>query len=1157
VNAPSAGSDAIPLGTRIAQARASNPKASAWVSANAGSGKTHVLAQRVLRLLLGGAPPSRILCLTFTKAAAANMADRVFKTLAQWTRLSDEALSAAIVASGAEAPDPARLAFARRLFARTIETPGGLKIQTIHAFCERLLHLFPFEANVAAGFRVVEEREAALLLERARAEALAASLGEPSGEARLGALAREAGTDGFDKLLREALDLRGEIAQAAAYWGDSAGYARALAERLGLEPGETVETLEVEMLNGLGGRSAWREVAARLEGGGARDQDLAAALRQAYESGERDTALRAYLSVFFIKNGNPRGGADRRMISKTLEARLPGMLAELQAEQDRLIALDARVRAAATLARSVVLIGLASTVLSAYGRLKARRGLLDFDDLIERTLSLLMRSDAAWVLYKLDSGIDHILVDEAQDTSREQWEILKRLAEDFTSGKGARDLIRTFFAVGDEKQSIYSFQGAAPKMFAEMRREFSGRHMRAKIEFSEIPLHLSFRSAATVLDGVDKTFGVAQTWRGMAADEDKAPPHSAFRSLLRGLVEIWEPIEGASEAAPDHWLMPVDALSAQDPAVQLARRIADVIAGWLSPQSQERVFDSQSGGPRRITPGDIMILVRSRGPFFEAMIRALKEAGVKAAGADRLALSEHIATMDLVSAGRAALLAEDDLALACLMKSPLIDLDDDALLELAPGRDGSLAQALAAATDVRFVEAQRRIDIWRGRARQSPFAFYARLLGEDGGRRALLSRLGPEAGDPIDEFLSLALAHEQREPPSLLAFLDEIEHSDISVKRDMEASGDSVRVMTIHAAKGLEASVVFLPDTCSGPSGRHDPKLFPLEPIRPGEPALIAWSPREGSDPPALALARAAAREAAAGEHRRLLYVAMTRAAERLIIAGFQGSRGRARDCWYDMARAGLDGATVASPAPWNAEESIWRLGEAWRSAEGAPPPSVDEPDPAPPWLFERVGSEQAPAPLNPSRVLARPLRYGDGVGARGEGRLEAGRLSHSLLQYLPDVSPERRRVAGLRFLAARGAGISDDEQHAILHRALTLIDDPRLADLFSVHSRAEVPIAAQIGSPGSLLTSYIGRIDRVAVDATTVWIADFKSGSLGVKEPPAAYVAQLALYRAALAPLYPGRTVRAFLVWLEGPDLVEIASATLDDSLAKVLAKL
>jgi ATP-dependent helicase/nuclease subunit A len=1150
MSAPSYAAGEIPKATRAAQARASDPKASAWVSANAGSGKTHVLAQRVLRLLLGGAPPSRILCLTFTKAAAANMAERVFKTLAQWTRLSDEALGAAIVKAGAAQPDAARLAFARRLFARAIETPGGLKIQTIHAFCERLLHLFPFEANVAAGFRVIEERDAARLLARAQTDALAALSAEPDDERRLAALAREAGADGFDRLLREALGLRGAIADAVAYWGDVARYGEALAASLGLAPGEDGASLEGEMLAGLGGPENWPNIAAQCDLGGKNDNDLAATLREARQAATHEAALKAYTSVFFTKDDKPRGGAERRIVSKPLEARFPGLLARLRAEQDRLVALGDKRKAAQTLDRSLVLLGLVHAILAAYARLKAKRGLLDFDDLIERTLALLTRSDAAWVLYKLDSGVDHILVDEAQDTSKEQWEILKRLAEDFTSGKGAREAIRTFFAVGDEKQSIYSFQGAAPRMFAEMRREFAKRHRGAKLEFAEVPLHLSFRSAAKVLEGVDRIFSVPQTWSGVA-DDEKPPPHEAFRAALPGLVEIWEPIEGASGAASDSWLMPLDAPSSQDPPVQLARRIAGVIGDWLSPGSPDRVHDAQSGGPRRIAPGDIMILVRSRGAFFEAMIRALKEANVKAAGADRLALSEHIATMDLVSAGRAALLPEDDLALACVLKSPLLGLNDDDLIALAPRREGSLAQALGAVSHTRFAQAGRRLEVWRDRARDhTPFAFYARLLGEDGGRRAILSRLGPEAGDAIDEFLSLALAHERDGAPSLANFLDEIEGADVSVKRDMEASGDSVRVMTVHAAKGLEASIVFLPDTCSGPSGRHDPKLFALDGTGPGDPPLVAWSPRAASDPPTVALARAAVRAEAAGEHRRLLYVAMTRAAERLIVAGFHGSRGKVKDCWHDMARAGLDGATVAFPAPWNEDEQVWRLGAAWREAGGAPPVAAKTRDVEEPWLRARATPERAPPPLNPSRALAPSPAT---IGAKRKSLIEAGRLSHSLLQYLPEIAADQRRGAARRFLAGRGAGAPAAQREAILERVLTLIDDPRLVALFGANSRAEVAVAANLFRPGLAPTPFIGRIDRVAVGEDGVLIADFKSGAPRGWAPPAPYVAQLALYRAALAPLYPQLPLRAFIVWLDRPDIVEIDPGALDEALDRL----
>jgi ATP-dependent helicase/nuclease subunit A len=1148
MSAPSPAASEIPAHARAAQARASDPATSAWVSANAGSGKTYVLVQRVLRLLLGGAPPSRILCLTFTKTAAANMAGEVFKRLAQWTRLSDEALGAAIVAAGGDEPDAARLAFARRLFARAIETPGGLKIQTIHAFCERLLHLFPFEANVAAGFRVLEERDAARLLAQAQNDALAAWLRAPDGEQRLAALAREAGTEGFDKLLHEALGKRGAIADALSQWGDAARYGEALAERLGLASGEDEAAIEEAMLAGLGGRQGWADLAAQLDCGGANDNALAASLREAREATTREAAREAYLAVFFTGQGKPRGGGERRIVTKPLEARFPGLLARLQAEQDRLVALARKRNAAQALARSRELIGLVHAILTAYARLKGKRGFLDFDDLIERTLALLTRSDAAWVLYKLDSGVEHILVDEAQDTSEAQWEILMRLAEDFTSGKGAREGLRTFFAVGDEKQSIYSFQGAAPKMFAQMRREFARRHRGAKLAFAEVPLHLSFRSAPKVLEGVDLVFGVPQTWSGMA-DEERPPPHEAFRAALPGLVELWPPIEGASAVAEDDWLMPLDAPSAEDPAVRLARRIAGMIGQWLSPGSPERVH-GQGRAPRPMAPGDILILVRARGPFFEAMIRALKEADVKAAGADRLALGEHIATLDLISAGRAALLPQDDLALACLLKSPLIGLDDDALIALAPLRKGSLDEALAAASGERFARARQRLAVWRERARDSaPFAFYARLLGEDGGRRALLSRLGPEAKDAIDEFLSLALAHERDHPPSLTNFLDEIERADISIKRDMEARGDSVRVMTVHAAKGLEASIVFLPDTCSGPSGRHDPKLFALDGTRPGEPPLIAWSPRAASDPPEVAAEREAARAEAAGEHRRLLYVAMTRAAERLIVAGFHGPRGLARDCWHDMVRVGLEGAADAFPSPWDPAEHVSRLGAALREADGVAAVATPEPSVAEsPWLNHRATLERAPPPLSPSRALAPSAAT---LGAKRKSLIEAGRLSHSLLQHLPDIAPDRRRDAGRRFLAERGAGVSAQEQAAILERVLTLLADPRLAALFGENSRAEVAVAALLPRPALAPTQFIGRIDRVAVGEDSVLIADFKSGAPRGGATPASYVAQLALYRAALAPLYPGRPLRAFIVWLDEPDIVEIAPEALDAAIA------
>jgi ATP-dependent helicase/nuclease subunit A len=1118
-----------------AQARASDPASSAWVIANAGSGKTHVLVQRVLRLLLDGAPPSRILCLTFTRNAAANMASRVFGDLAGWTSVDDDALAKAITHAGGSAPNAARLSLARRLFARAIETPGGLKIETIHGFCGRLLRMFPFEANVAAGFRVLEERESRQLLDEARAWALAGVGREAPASASLSLLAREIGRENLEGLIGQALGRRAAIRESINYWGGVGAYGEALARTLGLAQGEDVEWIERAILSGLGGSAERSVIAQQLDQGGANDRRLAASLRAVETAASRTRAVERYLSVFFTDENKPRIRLDRSM----------------RAEQARLVGLLEKLNAARTLARSLALIDVAVRTLDAYERLKTTRGLLDFDDLIERTTALLTRADAAWVLYKLDSGIDHILVDEAQDTSTEQWKILETLAEEFTAGKGARDQGRTFFAVGDDKQSIFSFQGAAPEMFAEMRRRLQKRHDEAGMRFVLAPLTLSYRSAKTILEGVDAVFAKENAWRGLTADDERPPPHGAFRDKLPGVIELWPLIAGVSEPSPADWRLPLDSPTSQDPPVILARRIAMTIAQWLKPDSPERIHGRNVSAARPIRPGDVLILVRSRGALFEAMIRALKDAGVKTFGADRLTLADHIAVMDLMAAGSAALSVDDDLSLAAALKSPLFGFDDDDLIALAPGRSGSLAQALAARSEEKYRAVWRRLEIWRERARShTPFDFYARLLGQEGARRAMLSRLGPEAGDAIDEFLSQALSFERRRAPSLLAFLAEIQAADVSIKRDMEEGADSVRVMTVHAAKGLEAPVVFLPDTCGGPDGgRNEEPLFALQGTLPNEPEALVWSPRRAEDAAVVAQAREARRRASRGEHRRLLYVAFTRASERLIVAGFHGVRGKAEDCWYDMIETGLRNLVVAAPAPWSSQQTILRMGRGAATAAGAPPGEVKVEPLAPHWL-----AASAPRGRPEAILTAAPISPGFTAGdSRRAARLETGRLAHALLQYLPDLPPSRRREAGQRFLDRRSVVIEPGERQAILNRTLAILQMPSLAHLFGPGSRGEAAISAEfarLGAPPALLS---GRIDRLAVHPDHVAIADFKS-SASRAVPPADYIAQLALYRAAVQPLYPDRPVRAYLVWLEEPRAIEIDPAVLDAALRERL---
>ncbi len=1131
---------AIPAPLRERQRQASDPGVSAWVSANAGSGKTHVLTQRVLRLLLKGAPPGQILCLTFTKAAAANMAIRIFRTLAEWTSLDDEALAVAIVAAGAEKPGPAQLRFARQLFARTIETPGGLRIQTLHAFCERLLQLFPFEANVPAHFKVIDEREAETLMGEARDRAIAAIQTSPATAELLALTAREAGAFHFDALMGEA---QGFGATFEAFDTDS--YASALRSRLGLAKGATVAAIEAEMLGAdveRRRREAWAE---RLEGGQATDCEFAARLRGADAETRRAARIEALLNAFFTDDGEPRGGKKRHLTTSKLRRNCHDLETDLHHEQDRLVVLRETWRAAQTAERSEALFTVAKAILTAFAEAKAEGGQLDFADQIARALALVTRSSAAWVLEKLDYRLDHLLVDEAQDTSAEQWRILAALCAEFFAGKGARETERTVFAVGDEKQSIFSFQGAAPEMFAEMRRFFEDRHRQSSRLFASVPLNFSFRSAQTILDAVDKTFGSEGAGAGLTAGGEPPPQHQAVRSGMKGVVEIWPTLKAAAEPHPADWLLPLDEPARTDPAVKLATRIADTIKSWLSPAARDRIVDPKSGEARRIREGDVMILVRSRNAFFEAVIRALKERRVRVAGADRLMLREHIAVMDLVAAGAASLLPDDDLTLASVLKSPLIGLDEDELFTLSAQRRGPLAAALAASGDERARNAARRLATWRARAKAlSPYAFYARLLGEDGGRRALFGRLGPDAADPIEEFLALALAHERREAPSLHRFLAEVAATDTPVKRDMEGESEGVRVLTVHASKGLEAPVVFLPDACGAPAGRHDPKLLPLQPAFPGGPPLFAWSRKAADDCPALAAARAERRRSEAAEHRRLLYVAMTRAGQRLIVAGYETAMGKAEDCWHDLVSHGLKHSIAPAPSPWDVRETIFRMGEGLCADREGEAPRPVEPVQLPTWLSRAALPEAPMRPTRPSR--ARPRRDGEGE------RALAGRLGHALLRMLPELPAAHRKDVASAFLETNAPGLSAASRDALAAQALAIIQAPDLAPLFGPGSRGEVAFAGVLRRTDKPDLPLSGRLDRMLVTESGVTIVDFKLGAPPAR-PAEAHVAQLALYRAALQPLYRSLPVSAALVYFDAPALQWIEEAALAAALDSI----
>jgi ATP-dependent helicase/nuclease subunit A len=1140
----------IPEAIRRVQMEASNPAVSGWVAANAGSGKTHVLAQRVIRLLLDGVDPVKILCITFTKAAAANMANRVFDELRRWTALDDARLDAAIRRISDVAPDATLRARARRLFALALETPGGLKVQTIHAFCTRLLHQFPFEGNVAARFDVLDETAQTQLLGETSLGVLLEAAQAP--DAALGrALATAisvAADQTFKEVVSEAIRKRDVVRAWISHGGSVESAMLSLCGMLGIAADDALDRIEREMTEGaLLPSSQWAAVAGKLAQGSSNDQEQADRLVAAVNAGGSDRAL-AYIQVFFTADLEPR----KHLITASLQTDEPELADRLHTEQARLLPLLQRRNAVVCRDRTAALLTVADAVISRYQAAKDRRGFLDYDDLIDKSLALLGEERAAWVHYKLDQGIDHVLIDEAQDTSSKQWEIIRRLTGEFFAGAGARVAKRTIFAVGDEKQSIFSFQDAAPHAFAEMLAHFRRAHQASGLSLVYCEFKHSFRSGANVLAAVDKVFERKDIHASVTTDRGGIPPHIALPDAAPGLVEIWDTIKPEDKREIEAWDAPFDELSETSPQVRLAAQIA---------RSIRRCTEQ---GARA---GDVLVLVRQRGPLFEAIIRALKDLHIPVAGADRLVLTEHIAVMDLMVLADALLLPVDDLALATVLKSPLFDLDDNDLFEIAWGRKGSLHGALRAKvqTAPRFCEAADKLDRLARLARnEMPFAFYARVLGAEGGRRRFLARLGHEADDPLQEFLNLALDYERRATPSLQGFIAWLRAAQTEVKRDMEITRDEVRVMTVHGAKGLEAPIVILADTTTPPTGpsQRQARLVTLaaEGV-PGSPAHFVWAGKKVHDVAPVRAARERLQRESEDEHRRLLYVAMTRAIDRLILCGAEGRR-RPDGCWWNLvARALLPLST--EHAAEDGDGKIWRYCKVPPLTPPAcsmsPPAQAITAGPRPSWLDQAAPIEPiAVLPLSPSRAYdeAAPMQAtAPGSRREREKAMARGELMHRLLRALPDLPIAARREAARRHLARKAKDFTVEECESMVEQICRVLDDARFSELFSPGSRAELSIVGRFPHDGRMV-AVSGQIDRLAVTRDTVVIADFKTNRAAPRrldDVPPAYICQLALYRRAMLQLYPEKAVRAALVWTEIPDLMEIPAAMMDSALLTV----
>ena len=1148
----------------ISQFTAADPAHSAWVAASAGSGKTKVLTDRVLRLLLAGSAPSRILCITYTKAAAAEMSNRLSAILTQWAIATDDALANSLAELTGSKAEEEQMTRARTLFARVLDAPVGVRILTIHSFCQSLLKRFPVEAGIEPHFSVIDDRTANELLFNAN-QRLLSEARENKDSALSDAVAQvcaRASEYSFTALMDELISQRRKISALLAEGDDLARYTQRLYAAHGLDASVTQENLLAALCSYSADEEALLLALPGILHGSATLDEMHKKLHAWCEKPtERMQEIENFLSAYLTKSLEPR----KTLLTKKTAEAYPHMLQLMQREQARALQYSISRNALETVQLSVHMMQIAMRLLAYYGQMKARYSYMDYDDLIINARDLLLKPDIApWVLYKLDGGLDHLLIDEAQDTSVEQWQIIEVLVEEFFAGMTARNTHRTLFVVGDAKQSIFGFNGAAPDAFHEMRHHFRRKIENAKKQMEYVPLNKSFRSTEAVLSLVDAVFAHPAAREGLSSDE-AVIRHVAHRVNMPGRVELWPLIEKPESELQERWPLPQSYQYKATPRNILATRIAKTISGWLS---AGRLLPGKN---RPIQASDIMILLRKRGEgavLMHSITRALKREGIAVSGVDRMVLTDNLAVQDIVNLLHFLLLPEDDLSLAALMRSPLLNFSEDELFELAHNRnEKTLWMRLREAQNKSTKFEQSFSFLSRLLAKTdyiTPHALIANILEVEGGRKKLAARLGEEVGEPLDELLSQALAYETLHPATLQGFLQWLVSETVQVKRDMEQGRNEVRIMTVHASKGLQAPVVFLPDTTG--VVRVKERFFWHDDAN-GAP-LFLWGihPKNGLDSLHMRLLESE-KKRQRDEYHRLLYVALTRAEDELYICGVADSSKKqdsenndTQSHWYDMATSGMKQLETTQEERLFPKEDAavtilnYSCGLAPQAVAGEQKEKTVHKHPLPEYLKAPPQAEPAiPKPLSPSRLEDNTLF--SPIGNSQHGALQRGVHIHRLLELLVSMPPSQYKGFISRYCERHSTIFPDTI--ALTDEIMAVIEDPDIAGLFTAQALTEVPVSGVLQRNGKVHV-VAGQIDRLCVTGDVIYIIDYKTGGdvpADISQVPAAYIRQMALYAEIIKQIYPERKLLPMLLYTAGPRLISLPQARLEDAISTLFA--
>lgn len=1136
----------------IQQKQATIPEYDVWVSASAGSGKTKVLTDRVLRLLLPdpderwlGAAPHKILCITFTKAAASLMALRVQSRLGEWAVMNEDDLSKSLLDLLGTSPTPFMMQSARKLFSTVLDTQNGLSIMTIHAFCQSILGRFAIEAGVTPGFSILEESIAHDLIQKIIDKLIddCDQGKQPDIEPSFRKIATYLDLDKLRDTLFSFMSKSREISEFFKQCPSPHHIRTTILKNLGQDENLTPDMCFNDFINSVSQPDLQR--IAKILGTGAatyqkNGQKLADWLALSVQN--QQTQMGIFKDALLNKEGKIRSvGSKIENAHPDISPLIELAISKYYVYQDKLACL---IQAQQT---SDILIVI-QKCFAEYEARKKQLNALDFNDLILKTRTLLESESLDWVQYKLDEGIDHILVDEAQDTNIHQWQIINRLSDEFLSGMGNNQRHRSLFVVGDEKQSIFSFHGAAPEAFKTMRDFFENRSHLAQRNFKKIPLETSFRSTPPILQLVDTVFDTPQLSSHLGLQTSQKLVHFPHRDKASGLIELWDPIivdKVDTKNIEMKWSLPPTSTNREgqknetSTASPLAAQIATTISGWL-----ENGEVLKSSG-LKIEPRDILILVRTRTSFVPDLVRQLKIRGVPVSGIDRMKLIDQIAVMDCLALAKFARFPNDDLSLACLLRSPFIRISEDKLMELALGRPSTLWDSVQSHCDSGIVE-WLKIAIRKSRT-EKPFDFFDDILNGicpfDGvmtGWRAFASCLGADCLDPLDEFLSYCLSKESSGVFSLEEMVMILEKSPIEIKRDTgdgeKDSVNQVRIMTVHASKGLEAPIVFLPDIMSVPSRG---KIDALQWINQSSPIPL-WAARTADGCSTYQNLKETSYDKMISEHLRLLYVALTRPRDRLYMMGESKTLQFKDFSWYKLIYDAFQ------KIPHQKIENIYRFETQQLEIiydKAVSSPQLIDTQSLPAWVFEKAKDDN-----QKRKKVIQPSKLEGGKGDRARSpidpnylhRFKRGNLTHKLFQILPDIPSENRKYAAEMFLSRSGQDLTAEIRAEIILETLNILNDPVFADVFGENSMAEVPISGDLGD-GRMIS---GQIDRLVIGHNKILIVDFKTNRPSPRHEndiPEAYKNQLKAYKIGLLRIFPNKEILCALLWSDQPILMPV----------------